>query len=142
MTVYGGGGIVPSSRVTTCFGPTAPRCSQIDADPGPPLKAKQTGRVLGSASSRKYDVVNTAASGSPRLSSTPPAVTGTNAATALYFSVRPLSLIDEVLLRGSVASSASTLSRSFFFASSVGGAGVGSLMACSGDEVGGPVETV
>ena len=26
-------------------GPSAPRCSQIDAEPGPPLKAKQTGRA-------------------------------------------------------------------------------------------------
>src|SRR5271166_4597874 len=44
VTVYGGGGIVPSSRMTTRFGPSAPRCSQIEEEPGPPLKTKQTGR--------------------------------------------------------------------------------------------------
>ena len=49
----GGGGIVPSSRITTRFGPSAPRCSQIDAEPGPPLNTKHTGRVFGSAPSRK-----------------------------------------------------------------------------------------
>ena len=89
VTVYGGGGIEPSSRMTTRFGPSAPRCSQIEAEPGPPLNTKHTGRVAGGAPSRKYDVVKTAASGSSRLSSTPPAVTGTKAAIALYFSVRP-----------------------------------------------------
>ena len=82
MTVHGGGGIVPSSAMTTRFGPTGPRCSQIEADPGPPLHTKHTGRPDAFASSRRYDVVNTAASGSPRLSSSPPAVTGTNSATA------------------------------------------------------------
>jgi hypothetical protein len=119
---------VPSSRVTTCFGPTAPRCSHIEAEPGPPLKTKQTGRVFASASSRKYDVVKTAASGSPRFSSMPPAVTGTNAAIALYFIVLPLSLIVDALLLGSVASRASSFRRSFFFALLVMGAGLGSLM--------------
>ena len=38
VTVYGGGGIVPSSRITTRFGPSAPRCSQIDAEPGPAVE--------------------------------------------------------------------------------------------------------
>src|SRR5437773_8722729 len=53
VTVYGGGGIVPSSRMATRFGPSAPRCSQIEEEPGPPLKTKHTGRILGSASTRK-----------------------------------------------------------------------------------------
>ena len=42
-------GMLPSSGVTTRFGPSAPRWSQIDADPGPPLNAKQTGRVAEAA---------------------------------------------------------------------------------------------
>src|SRR5574340_1429910 len=75
VTAYGGAGIVPSSRITTRFGPSAPRWSQIDDEPGPPLNTKHTGRVAASTSARKYDVVKIAASGSPRLSSTPPAVT-------------------------------------------------------------------
>ena len=134
VTVYGGGGIVPSSRITTRFGPSAPRCSQIDAEPGPPLNTKQTGRDFGSASFRKYDVVKTAASGSPRFSSRPVAATGTNAAIAVYSSVRPLIVIEPSLLRGSEASNASTFSRSFFFGSSVGeaDAGVGSLIGARG----------
>ena len=53
ITVYGGGGIVPSSRMATRFGPSAPRCSQIEDEPGPPLKTKHTGRVFASASARK-----------------------------------------------------------------------------------------
>ena len=58
----------------------------------------------------------------------PPAVTGTNAAIAVYFIVRPLSLIVDALLLGSVASSASSFWRNFFFAFAVTGAGLGSLM--------------
>ena len=77
--------------------------------------------------------MKTAASGSPRFSSKPPAITGTNAATALYFIVRPFNTMLPSLLNGSWASSLSTFSRSRFFASSVGGvAGVGSLMSRRG----------
>src|SRR5438046_8573556 len=120
--------------MATRFGPSAPRCSQIEAEPGPPLKTKHTGRSFGSASSRKYEVVKTAASGSPRLSSRPPAVTGTNAATALYFRVRPFSVMLAVLWYGACASSLSTFSRSRFLASSVWGGVVGSLIGTSGVE--------
>src|SRR6476646_5178859 len=49
VTVYGGEGIVPSSLMMTLFGPSAPRWSHTDAEPGPPLKANKTGRVRGSA---------------------------------------------------------------------------------------------
>lgn len=48
-TAYGGSGMRPSSGTTTRLGPSAPRCSQIDAEPGPPLKAKHTGRAAASA---------------------------------------------------------------------------------------------
>src|SRR5580658_1200882 len=95
--------MVPSSRITTRLGPSAPRCSQIDADPGPPLKAKQTGRVAAGAFSRKYDVVNIAASTSPPLSSTALEMIGRNSATALYLSVLPPNTMDEELLQGGCA---------------------------------------
>ena len=58
----------------------------------------------------------------------PPAVTGTNAAIALYFMVPPFSLIDDVLLQGSVASSVSSFLRSFFLAFCVAGEGLVSFM--------------
>ena len=119
---------MPSSRITTRLGPSAPRCSQIDADPGPPLKTKHTGRVVGSAPSRRYEVVKTAASGSPRLSSRPPALTGMKSATALYFIARPFNVMLASLLHGAVESSLSTLSRKRFFASSLWGGVVASLM--------------
>jgi hypothetical protein len=48
---YGPTGIEPSSGTTTRFGPSAPRCSQIEAEPGPPLKAKHTGRDAAAAPS-------------------------------------------------------------------------------------------
>jgi len=35
---------VASSGTTTRLGPKAPRCSHTEAEPGPPLKAKHTGR--------------------------------------------------------------------------------------------------
>ena len=44
LTAYGGVGLLPSSGTTTRFGPSAPRCSHTDDEPGPPLKAKHTGR--------------------------------------------------------------------------------------------------
>src|SRR5947207_13714059 len=128
VTVYGGGGIVPSSRMTTRFGPRAPRCSQIDDEPGPPLNTKHTGRLAAALSARKYDVVNTAASGSPRFSSRPPAETGMNSAIASYFNVRPSMTMLPSLLRASCARSLSTFSRKRFFGSSLPVAGVGSLM--------------
>src|SRR5450755_3345295 len=40
----GGGGKVPSSFIFTRRGPSAPRCSQTDDDPGPPLKQNVIGR--------------------------------------------------------------------------------------------------
>ena len=56
---------------TTRLGPSAPRCSQIEAEPGPPLKAKQTGRVAASAPFSRYAVARTAASGWPLAPSMP-----------------------------------------------------------------------
>jgi len=41
----GGGGSVPSGFIFTRRGPSAPRCSQTDDEPGPPLKQNVTGRV-------------------------------------------------------------------------------------------------
>ena len=35
----------PSGCITTRRGPSAPMCSQMDADPGPPLNANVSGRV-------------------------------------------------------------------------------------------------
>ena len=72
--------MLPSSGTTTRLGPRAPRCSQIEAEPGPPLKAKHTGRVAASAPFSRYAVARTAASGSPRAPSMPSAATGTKAA--------------------------------------------------------------
>ena len=44
---YGAAGMKPSGCNTTCLGPSAPMCSQTVADPGPPLKAKVSGRLAG-----------------------------------------------------------------------------------------------
>src|SRR5262245_43794478 len=44
-SLAGGGGCVPSSCMNARFGPQAPRCSQTDDDPGPPLKQNVTGRA-------------------------------------------------------------------------------------------------
>ena len=41
----GGGGSVPFSFIFTRRGPSAPRCSQTDDEPGPPLKQNVTGRA-------------------------------------------------------------------------------------------------
>ena len=49
LTAYGGAGIVPSLGTTTRLGPSAPRCSHTDDEPGPPLKAKHNGREPASA---------------------------------------------------------------------------------------------
>src|SRR5687767_9246799 len=76
-TAYGGGGIVPSSLTATRFGPTAPRCSQTDDDPGPPLNTKHTGRG-GAASSCRYAIVNTAACGCPSSFASDGGSTGMN----------------------------------------------------------------
>src|SRR4030088_2736723 len=43
-TLYGGGGVGSAFEVITRFGPNAPMCSQTDAEPGPPLYTKDTGR--------------------------------------------------------------------------------------------------
>ena len=44
----------PSGCSTTLLGPSAPMCSQIEADPGPPLKAKVSGRLAASSPSSMY----------------------------------------------------------------------------------------
>ena len=49
---YGAGGPSPRSVSFTRRGPSAPRCSHTDAAPGPPLKAKVTGRAATSPPSR------------------------------------------------------------------------------------------
>src|ERR1041385_3787477 len=41
---YGDAGSHPSSSIFTRRGPSAPRCSQTDAEPGPPLKENIRGR--------------------------------------------------------------------------------------------------
>src|SRR5262245_16960118 len=51
---YGGGSRSPASPISTRRGPSSPRCSQTLDDPGPPLNANVTGRLLGSTSSRVY----------------------------------------------------------------------------------------
>ena len=43
----GGAGSEPSGFIFTRRGPSAPRCSQTEAEPGPPLKQKVTGRAAG-----------------------------------------------------------------------------------------------
>src|SRR5690606_38020482 len=45
VSLKGGLGISPSSVNTTRRGPSTPRCSQTDEEPGPPLKEKVTGRL-------------------------------------------------------------------------------------------------
>jgi hypothetical protein len=35
----------PSGNIFTRFGPNAPKCSQTDAEPGPPLKEMVNGRL-------------------------------------------------------------------------------------------------
>jgi hypothetical protein len=48
---YGGDASEPASPMTTRLGPSTPMCNQTLAEPGPPLNANVTGRVVGSASS-------------------------------------------------------------------------------------------
>ncbi len=51
------------------FGPTSPKCSHTDAEPGPPLNTNVTGRSSGRATpSLTYDVVKKLAVGFPALS--------------------------------------------------------------------------
>ena len=47
--------------MSTRRGPMTPRCSHTLEDPGPPLKAKVTGRVVGSAPSSTYAVTDISA---------------------------------------------------------------------------------
>ena len=56
----GGLGNVPSSFMLARRGPSAPRCSHTEEEPGPPLKQNVTGRVaaLVSSSARVRDVKN------------------------------------------------------------------------------------
>ncbi len=51
---YGAGGVNCGSFVATRTGANDPMCSQIVAEPGPPLKMNVTGRVRGSAPSLVY----------------------------------------------------------------------------------------
>src|SRR5579859_1585734 len=44
---YGGGARSPASPISTRRGPSSPMCSQMLADPGPPLNANVTGRGFG-----------------------------------------------------------------------------------------------
>ena len=44
----GGPAFHPSSLRATILGPKVPRCTQSEAEPGPPLKLKVTGRAAGS----------------------------------------------------------------------------------------------
>ncbi len=70
-------------------------------------------------------MVKMAASGSPRLWSSPPAVTGTKAAVVLYAIARSPRVMLPSLECGSRASSLSTFSRMRLLSSSVAEAGVG-----------------
>ena len=81
----GGAGIVGSSGSATRRGPRVPRCSQTDAEPGPPLKLNMSGRELaGPASSRVYAMKKIRASVSPLAS-----LIGISPAVAVYFSSLP-----------------------------------------------------
>ena len=51
-SVYGGGVGAATSPTSTRRGPSRPMCSQIDDDPGPPLKTKVIGRSVTWPSSR------------------------------------------------------------------------------------------
>jgi hypothetical protein len=51
---YGAGPVAFGLSVTTRTGPTDPMCSQIVAEPGPPLYRNVTGRVFASAPSSVY----------------------------------------------------------------------------------------
>jgi hypothetical protein len=44
----GGGSDSPFAFIPTRFGPRAPMCSQMDAEPGPPLNANVSARFAGS----------------------------------------------------------------------------------------------
>src|SRR5262245_48638102 len=82
VSPYGGGVSSPTSPDTTRRGPSSPRCSQTLDDPGPPLKAKVTGRWVASASSSVYAVTNSSAFG--RCPSNLPSVS-----TSLRSTIRP-----------------------------------------------------
>src|SRR5580765_6992924 len=70
--------MAPSARIFTRFGPSAPRWSHTDAEPGPPLNENISGRAAGFATpSSVYAMKNTFASVSPvsLLSGSMPVVT-------------------------------------------------------------------
>ena len=46
VNFIGGLGVLPSSLKGTFWGPTAPRCKNAEAEPGPPLKTKVIGRFM------------------------------------------------------------------------------------------------
>ena len=50
-SLYGAGGVKPAFTVATRFGPNAPMCSHIVAEPGPPLYRNEIGRWLRSFTS-------------------------------------------------------------------------------------------
>src|SRR5579872_1217842 len=54
--LYGGAGSDPAGPMSGCFGLMMPSSSQIDAEPGPPLKKKVTGRLAGSTPSLVYEM--------------------------------------------------------------------------------------
>src|ERR1700690_3471531 len=51
VSLKGGGGRLPSSCRTTRRGPSSPRCSHTEEEPGPPLKEKVMGRFPFSSTS-------------------------------------------------------------------------------------------
>gem|GEM_PF-3686107 len=61
VSPYGGAESDPTSPDTTRRGPISPRCSQTELEPGPPLKANVTGRVLSPLADATYAVMKTSA---------------------------------------------------------------------------------
>src|SRR6476661_7823671 len=81
--------MAPSSIILTRLGPSAPRCSHTEADPGPPLNEKVSGRLETSPTpSAEYAMKKISASVSPCsfLSGSLPVVT-------VYLSTLPLTVI-------------------------------------------------
>ncbi len=63
-SAYGGGVGASTPPTSTRRGPSSPMCSQIEAEPGPPLKTKAIGRWVTSAPSarsRVYAVTDSSA---------------------------------------------------------------------------------
>ena len=118
----------PSGSMATRRGPSAPRCSQTDEEPGPPLKEKVRGRASGPlARSAAYAMKKMRASVSPSLF-----FRGRTPVVTEYLRTRPGSRSSWRVVTGFSSSSFSFLSLSFALsASAEGGAdGVGTA-ACS-----------